>query len=596
MPAKQKAPFRDVAFPPVDLDVQTHPDGVMVVTPRAPLDVESPLVAISFERAAKQFAERTAFAERDANGAWSRKSFREFYADVYAAAQWLLDQGAGPETPVMFVSGNSLAHATLRFAALLVGAPIAPVSENYAKLGAKSGFERLNHAIGLIKPRFIFAETAVFSDAMAHCAGDADVITRAADEMPGAFSYDDIVRMQPTEAVSRASQNLDPDRPAAYMLTSGSTGKPKAVIQTNRMMTACIAQSLWAMNASGAWEGDLLEWLPWSHVSGLYVSIATVFVGGSYYIDGGRPLAGMFDETIRNIRDLQLNYYTSVPSGYAMLADAMEKDAQLREAFFLNMRLMLFGGAALPQPLFDRLQDLAVASTGRRVPIISGYGATETTSGCMSVYFHTEMSGIGLPMPGLELKMLPRGDRYELRMRGPMVTPGYLGREELAAEIFDEDGFYKSGDTAELVEPERLESGLRFSGRLSDEFKLDTGTWVAGGALRLDLLKALAPDIAEVLICGENRDRIGLLAWASPAAQGDVLTGVRSKIERFNKDNSSSSRKIRRFALLSTPPDPERGELSEKGSVNQSLAISRREVDVARLYADPPPEDVLSFD
>lgn len=594
--AEQNAPFRDVAFPPVDLNVQLRDNGVMVVTPRAPLEVESPLVAVSFERAAKEHADRTIFAERDSDGAWARKSYSDFRSDVHAAAQWLLDSGAGANTPIMFISGNSVAHATMRFAALLIGAPIAPVSENYAKLGAKGGYERLKHAVELIKPRFMFAEPAAFAEAVQACAHGLNVVTRDAGAMPGSTSYEVVLKSSPSNDVARASAAIDPDQPAAFMLTSGSTGKPKAVIHTNRMMTACIAQSLWAMNASGAWKGDLLEWLPWSHVSGLYVSIATVFVGGSYYIDNGRPLPGMFDESIRNIRDLSLNYFTSVPSGYAMLADAMEKDPELRDAFFANMRLMLFGGAALPQPLYDRLQALAIETTGERVMIISGYGATETTSGCMSIYFYTEKAGIGLPMPGLQLKMLPHGDRYELRMKGPMVTPGYLGREDLAAEIFDEEGFYRSGDTAQLIEPGKLEHGLRFAGRLSDEFKLDTGTWVAGGALRLDLLKALGPEVAEILICGEGRDRLGLLAWISPAAKGDILGAVRKKLEAFNANNPGSSRKIRRFATLTAPPDPERGELSEKGSVNQALAISRRESDVTKLYADPPPEGVLSFD
>lgn len=594
--ADRKPPFRHVAFPPVDLEIEQRDDGVMVMTPRATLEFDALTVAEGFARGVQISPDKVAIAERGADDAWVEKTFHDLQSDVNATAQWLLDHGAGPDTPVMMISGNSIAHATMRFAALTVGAPIAPVSENYALLGARSGFERLKHAVNLIKPRFIFAETEVSAEAVMQCAGDAHVIIRAPDTISGAFDFENVRNTEASDAVAKASASIDPDAPAAYMLTSGSTGKPKAVIHTNRMMRACVAQSWWAMKDTGTWDSRILEWLPWSHVSGLYVSIAAALVGGSYYIDSGRPLPGRFDETIRNIRDLSLTYYTSVPAGYAMLADAMEQDHALRDQFFENMRLMLFGGAALPQPLYDRLQDLAVAATGERILIISGYGATETTSGCMSIYFDTEKSGIGLPLPGLKLKLLPHGERYELRMRGCFVTPGYLGRDDLRDKLLDEEGYYRTGDTAEFIEPGSPERGLRFAGRLSDEFKLDTGTWVAGGALRVDLLRSLAPDVVEMLICGENRDKIGILAWLSPMAGEGALDEIRKKIDAFNAENFTSSRKVRRFGVLATPPDPERGELSEKGSVNQSLSISRRQTEVEELYAKTPPEGIMVFD
>jgi len=595
-PKGQKPPFRDVTFPPVDLAIDKRPDGVIVMTPKAPLEFDTLTVIEGFQRGARISPDKTAMAERGKDGAWIKKSFRDLQRDVNAAAQWLLNSGGCAGAPVMLVSGNSIAHATIRYAALAIGAPIAPVSENYALLGAKAGFERLKYAIGLIKPKFIFAETSAFADAVRACAGDAKVITREPDSMPGAFSYSSVLETKPSDDVAAASARINPDTPAAYMLTSGSTGQPKAVIHTNRMMRACVAQSWWAMKDTGAWDDMILEWLPWSHVSGLYVSIAAALVGGSYYIDGGRPLPGRFDQTLQNIRDLSLNYYTSVPAGYSMLADALEQDPALRDHFFKNMRLILFGGAALPQPLYDRLQALAVDAIGARVLITSGYGATETTSGCMSIYFPTETVGIGLPLPGLELKLLPHQDRYEVRMKGCHITPGYLGRNDFNEKMLDEEGFYRTGDTAQFIQPGSPECGLRFAGRLSDEFKLNTGTWVAGGALRVELLKALGPEVVEMLICGENRDRIGVLAWMSPRAGENALNIVRAKIEAFNADHKTSSTKVRRFGVLTAPPDPERGELSEKGSVNQALAISRRPAEVEALYADNPAEGILTFD
>lgn len=594
--AEQAPKFRNVKFPPVDLEIEKRPDGVLVMTPRASLEFDSPTVIEGFNAGAEISPEKIALAERGADGEWSTKTFQGLKSDVHSVAQWLLDNGGGPDTPVMFISGNSIAHATVRYGALAIGAPIAPVSENYALLGAKSGFEKLEYAISLIRPRFIFAETSAFADAVRACAGDAVVISAQPDAVPGAAAYVEIINTKVSDDVVAASARIDPDAPAAFMLTSGSTGRPKAVIHTNRMMRACVAQSWWAMKDTGAWDNMILEWLPWSHVSGLYVSIAAALVGGSYYIDGGRPLPGRFDQTLENIRDLSLNYYTSVPAGYSMLADALEQDAALRDHFFKNMRLMLFGGAALPQPLYDRLQALAIASVGERILITSGYGATETTSGCMSIYFPTETVGIGLPLPGLSLKLLPHQGRFEVRMKGCHITPGYLGRDDFKETSLDDEGFYRTGDTAEFIDAHVPEHGLRFAGRLSEEFKLNTGTWVAGGALRVSLLKALGPEVMEMLICGENRDRIGILAWMSPRAGEGALEMVRRKIESYNQTNSTSSTRVRRFGILVTPPDSERGELSEKGSVNQALAIRRRTAEVDALYADPPPNGLLTFD
>ena len=379
------------------------------------------------------------------------------------------------------------------------------------------------------------------------------------------------------------------------------------------MIVSNLHQGWQVLGKAAGWDDTLLEWLPWSHASGAFSSMAAAIFGGSFYIDGGKPLPGLFDETIRNLREVPLKYFTNVPAGYAMLVEALEKDEALRRVFFSKLRLMLYGGAGLPQPLFDRLQALAVKETGRGVFMTTGYGATETTSGCMSIYFMSEKVGIGLPMPGLSLKMVPIDEtRYELRMKGDMVTPGYLGRPELEAEIRDEEGYYKIGDTATFHDPQDPDQGLAFAGRMAEEFKLNTGTFVSGGALRAELVRIGSPLIQDLVLCGENRAWLGVLIWpnlnalaeaaglpgadaAMLARSGRALDLIAEKLAAHNAACRGSSERIKRFALLTTPPDAESHEVSDKGTINQNAARLNRAAVVERLYADPPAEGVVDL-
>ena len=591
-----KPAFRKVKFPAVDLDIETRADGTMLMSTKDELELIAPNVAVGLMASAQKWSDRIAMAERDSSGEWATKTYAEFVGDVRSCAQWLLDSGATAETPLMIVSGNSVAHATMRFAALFAGIPIAPVSENYALLGASTDFARMRHAANIVQPEFVFAEGSPHVAAARACLPNAQIVTcdPAAIE-DGAVDFAELCAGQATHAVDEAIEKITPETHAAYMLTSGSTGMPKAVVQTHEMMMVCVSQSWWAMKDTGTWDRTILEWLPWSHVSGLYVSIASALVGGSYYVDEGRPMPGRFEATLRNIRDLELTTFTSVPVGYAMLVEELENDSDLRDHFFSKMRVLVFGGAGLPQPVHDRLQALAVEATGHRILISSGYGATETTSGCMFIYFETDQVGIGLPLSGVTLKLVPMGDRYELRMKGPCVMSGYLRQPDAAARSFDEEGYYSIGDAAEFADPNDPTRGLLFGGRLSEDFKLSTGTWVTGGSLRAALVRDLAPYVADALVCGEGYDRIGILAWPTPAGLSATQQDLVEAIERFNKSAKGSSERVCRFAFLSEPPDMGAGEVSDKGSINQALAIRRRKETVEWLYSDPVPSDVLSF-
>jgi feruloyl-CoA synthase len=398
-----------------------------------------------------------------------------------------------------------------------------------------------------------------------------------------------------TLAVERSIAALDPDAASVYMLTSGSTSLPKAVIQTQRMLTSNLAQASQVLGRTAGWREIMLDWLPWNHVSGAFTKMGVLTSGGTLYIDAGRPIAGQFDESIRNLKELAPAFYVNVPLGYAMLADALERDAELRRRFFGGVRLALYGGAGLPQALYDRLQNMAIATIGQRIFFTTGYGATETSSGCMAIYFPSEEVGIGLPMPGLTLKLVPDGERYEVRLRGPMITPGYVANPQANKDIFDEEGYYRTGDAAQFHDPANVARGLKFAGRLAEEFKLASGTWVSAGRLRAQLLEACAPLVSELLVCGESRGYLAVLAWRSTAgreAGATLAAQLAQRLAAFNAGRGVSER-IERLRLLDEPPSVDAHEVSDKGTINQRVALARRAADVERLYAPSPDASVV---
>jgi feruloyl-CoA synthase len=611
-----QAPFRQTAFPPSDMRVERRPDGTLIVEPVEALRPHAASVPRELADWAARQPDKTYLAERPApHSGWQRHSYAATKRDADAVAQWLLDLGVGRDRSVLIVSGNSILHTVVKYGAMSARVPVCPVSTNYSLMGGDYG--RLRHVISLVRPAVIFAEQAgLFGAAIdALETGDALVLT----DDPGrlrrpAVAIADVLSTTVGPAVARSIDAIEADEASVYMLTSGSTSLPKAVIQTQRMITANLAQGRQVLGETAGWRDVMLDWLPWSHVSGAFTQMGVLTSGGTLYIDGGRPVPGLFEQSIRNLKEIAPQFFVNVPMGYAMLADALQADAELRDRFFSRLRLMLYGGAGLPRPLYERLQQLAVDTIGERILFIAGFGATETTSGCMSIYFQTEEPGIGLPMPGLSLKMVPLGDRYELRMKGPMISPGYLGLPGKNAEIFDEEGYFRLGDAGRLQDPANIQKGLAFAGRLAEEFKLTSGTWVSAGHLRALLVQACDPLIADALVCGEGRSYIAALAWprleacrklagAGPAVPPEEVLGhpaVRERIlqglRAHNAANPTSSTRIRRLAFLLAPPSVDAHEVSDKGTVNQALALERRAADVERLYAEHPDPSVLVAD
>jgi feruloyl-CoA synthase len=588
------APFRKTLFPSAEMRVERRTDGSIIVTPELPLaSYVCNLPKVLAQRAARH-PQRTYLAERrdGPTGPWTHASYEQINAQAQAFAAWLLAERIEPGRSVLILSGNSIAHAVVKYGAMAARIPACPVSVNYALMGGDYG--RLKHVIQLVRPAVVFAEhTRLFKKALeAVDFGDATLIT---DSPADITSVTGTGRVLGTEAVLATAvgaavhesiEAIDPDETTLYMLTSGSTSLPKAVIQTQRMLASNLAQGQQVLGATAGWDDVMLDWLPWNHVSGAYTKMGTLTSGGTLYIDGGRPMPGAFEESLRNIKEIAPKFYVNVPFGYAMLADALERDEELRRRFFGNLRLALYGGAGLPQALYDRFQQLAVDTIGERIFFTTGYGATETSSGCMAIYFPTEEVGIGLPMPGLTLKLVPNADRYEVRLKGPMITPGYLGLGEENRKIFDDEGYYRTGDAALLHDPDDLGKGLKFAGRLAEEFKLSSGTWVSAGRLRAMLIEALSPLVGDLLICGENRDRIAILAWPKAPIDAALEAMITERLLHFNAGRGASER-ITAFALLHEPPSVDAHEVSDKGTINQRIALTRRAADVDALYLKP---------
>ena len=605
------APFRDAGLMPVDLEVRREPDGAMVMRSRIPLAAHDWNLPRAFAAVAGREGGKTALARRDPaqGGAWGSQTYAELKAGMDAVTQWLLDHPQHTAGPLMMMGANSPVMAAFLFGALAAGVPTAPVSAHYALLGGDLG--RLNHVIRSLKPSILLVEDARMAAAAIDALdlGDAVVLTATPEALTRAsLPVADVMATRPGPGVAASIEGLEPEQVAQFMMTSGSTGLPKVVPLSLRSIAANTAQAAQVIGEDYAWSGQMLGWMPWNHVAGAAVLRAVLLAGGAFYIDDGKPMPGLFEASIRNLRERPVRYYVNVPTGYAMLADALEADADLRRTFFSDLRVMVFGGAALSQSVSDRIQAMAVAETGHRIMLTSAYGATETTAGFMVVHQYTDRLGLGLPVPGVEVKLVPRdADKFEVRVRGPNVMAGYHDDAARTAEAFDPDGYYRMGDLATLADRGDPAQGVFFAGRLADQFKLSTGSWVFGAQMREAVLQSLAPLAAEVVLCDDNRPWLGVLAWPSPAGikaaldmeVGEALTSgaltqaVRERLVAHNASAHGASARIARLAFLTAPPDPNAHEVSDKATINRRAVIDNRAAQVDALYAEPAGPGVI---
>ncbi|MGA0543826.1 AMP-binding protein [Brevundimonas sp. VNH65] len=600
------APCRPVRFGDVGLVVTDRPDGSRVLSARAALQPYERNLLKTFWRWADRDPDRTWIARREPDGAggrgdWARLSYGEGRSRASSIAAWLIRRGARPERPVLILSENSPAHACWLFGAMAAGVPVCSVSVNYSTLGAGDDFSRLRHVVDLIRPGVIVAEHGhVFAEAI-RAVAPADAVIVAGDAAavgPHAVEFSEVLDRPDVAGIGARIDELDPTAPARYLLTSGSTGLPKAVIHTQAMMTGNTASGFQAMGDAFAWDGEVLDWLPWSHIAGSSLLTNISHLGGSLYIDDGRPTAEAFGETLRNLRELPLRFYGTMPLGYSLLADALEMDEALRRVFFRELRAMLFGGAGLPQALHDRFQKLAVQTTGQRFVFVSGYGSTETGSAISYTWWESDKVGIGLPVPGAELKLVPAGQAYEVRVKAASVTPGYFNDPARDAEAFDEEGWLRMGDLADFHDRDDPLQGLYFAGRTGEQFKLGNGAFVSGGRVRGLILAACPGLIRDLVVCGDGREQLGLLVWADAAAwtrlgPDGVSRAVREGLVRHNADHPGQTERVGRLMFLEEPPSVAGQELSDKGSINRSAVVRRRADAVDRLFARSAGPEVI---
>lgn len=574
-------------------------DGSVVLRSPEPLQPYARCIGEWLQRWSRETPQSLALAERDGDGGWRRLSWHELRAQVGAVAQSLLDLRLPPGAPVVVLSDNAVDHALLMLAAMHVGRPCCTVSSAYSR--AAKDFTKIRGILQALQPALIYAsDAAVYGPAVAAAAMDVPtVFSRGAGSLPGALSFDRLLQAEETPAVMQAFEAIRPDDTAKYLLTSGSTGLPKVVINTHRMLCAnqqMIAQT-WRFLAKE--KPVLLDWLPWSHTFGGNHNLNLVLRnGGTLYIDDGRPMPGLIEKTLANLRDCEPTLHFNVPRGLDMLLPALEADDDLARRFLSRVRAVFYAGAALPQATWDRLQRLAARVRGEPLWLTTSWGSTETAPAATSAHWELERAGcIGLPLPGVELKLVPNGAKLELRVRGVSVFPGYRDAPQLTADAFDDDGYYKIGDAGVFVDAQLPERGIAFDGRVAEDFKLSTGTWVSVGTLRVRLVSALAPLAQDAVITGHDRDEVGALVFPAPACAAmphdERVRKVREALQAMKAEGGGSSSFPTRVLLLAEPPSIDAGEITDKGYVNQRAVLTRRTGDVAALYAQAPDPRVV---
>ena len=601
-----KAAIRDVDLGVDDIMWETRPDGAILVWQKDPLPDHALTISHRIHHWAETAPDRIWMAERGDDDAWVEVTFSQMLARIRSIAETLLAMGLDLHRPLVILSGNSVAHGLMALGAQYAGIPSAALAPAYS-LASQASFEKLRQIADQITPGAVFADDleafapaidAVFAGAVRLGVTGRDMSIR----------WEDMLTTRTTAKVDRANAATGPDTIAKFMFTSGTTGSPKAVIQTQRMLCSNMEMVRECYAFMKEDPPVVLDWAPWNHVaSGNKVFNMTIYNGGTFYLDAGKPTPQLFGETIRNLREISPNWYFNVPIGYEMLVEAMNDDPELARSFFRNLKMMMYAGAAMADHTWSELDRLAVKVTGARVFMSTGLGATETAPFAL---FNTRMSdvpgNVGVPAKGLVLKLVPMGERWEARIKGPSITPGYWNNDALTIEAFDEDGFYRLGDALRFADPGDPAKGFFFDGRTAENFKMATGTWVAVGALRAALIDGLGGLARDVVIAGEGRAELtalvvpfrpalerlvgdnGHLTDEALATSGIVKKTLAERLGAFNATAKGAASRVERLLVLTVPLDLNKGEVTDKGSVNQRAVLRSRADLVAALYDTNP--------
>jgi feruloyl-CoA synthase len=609
------APLRQVRLGAANVVVERRSDGCIVMRSPDALPPYPEKLTERLEYWAKAAPERIFLAQRDSAGKWRTQTYAAAFAKVRAIAAALLDRDLSPDRPIAILSGNDIEHALIGLAAMHVGIPYAPISVPYSLLS--QDFKQLKAIIGILTPGLVFAANGTaFARAIAAAVppGVEVVVTANPPRDRPATPFAELSSAQPTPAVEAAHAKVGPDTVAKILFTSGSTGQPKGVINTQRML--CANQVM--VRAGFLFFADeppvVIDWLPWNHTFGSNHNFGLVLNnGGSLYIDEGKPMPGAIEATVRNLRDIAPTIYFNVPKGFEMLLSYLNADRALREKFFSRLKVLFYAGAALSQHVRNELERLAVATTGERIIFLSSLGSTETAPLAVACSWESKHVGnIGLPAVGVELKLVPREGKLEARLKGPNITPGYWRAPALTADAFDEEGYYKIGDALKFEDAADPAKGLIFDGRLAEDFKLATGTWVSVGPLRAAFIGHCTPLVRDVVLAGSDRDEVAALVFpdldacrklapdlavdvSAAALLGDprVRQAFARLLEALSEASRGTSARVGRVILLAEPPSLDVGEMTDKGSINQRRVLAHRAALVEQLYADPPSANVI---
>jgi feruloyl-CoA synthase len=591
-------PFRHVSIATWRVDVERQADGRFYLRPSSSLGEYPARLTDRLDEWATREPSRVFLAQRRDDGQWRNITYSEFRATARAVAQALLDRNLSTDRPIAVLSGNNIEHALIEVAAMYAGVPYSPISPSWSL--ASKDFARLRDALRLLSPGLIFAADGAQFQRAIEAAVPEDVgliVTKNPPAGSRAELFSMLAATRATHAVDHALAKATPDTVAKILFTSGSAGVPKGVMNTHRMLCSNQEMLRTVFEVLAEESPVICDWLPWHHTFGGNHNFGLVlYNGGTLYIDGGRPAPTGFDETARNLRDVSPTIYFNVPKGYEMLVERLRVDAALRESFFARLKMTFYAAASLPQKIWDDLDDIAVKHCGLRIRMLTGLGMTETSPFAISASTGIARARyIGLPAPGVEVKLAPVEDKLEVRYRGPNVTPGFWRQEELTRAALDEEGFFRSGDAAKFLHPNSPADGLVFDGRLAEDFKLSTGTWVSAGPLRMRFLAHCAPFIKDAVIAGHDRDEITALIFPDwEACSGvDLSATIQALLASFADASTGSSNRIERVVVLSDPPSLDAGEITDKGSINQLAVLTHRANMVNDLYLVPLPNHVL---
>ena len=583
------------------VDVVRRGNGELILTSGYALgEVPQNLATLMIEQA-RQNPDRPIIVEKTGAGQFEPITYGEAHEQAMGIATYLLDQGAGVNQPVMILSGASRAHFVVQMGACYAGVPVIPVSTSYTSVEA--AFPKFESVFSKTQPAFLFVENPSAIE-RAVLGTDVDLdgvecwsVNNSLLAGKPVIALEVITRQANEAAVANAIQALTHDTVAKYMFTSGSTGMPKGVIHTHGMICGLIAGQRALRDIDPDSPPVVLDWMPWSHVgAGQMRLYGTVSQGGTIYLDDGKPTQAEYKKTLANLKVVSPTSYAGAPLGWSMLVAALESDDALAARFFSTVTSLQYGSAAMPTSTYERLQALLVQYQGQRKTMSTGLMSTEVALGLSRYWPCEDQTVVGLPMPGSTFKLVPVGDRYEVRVRSLGVTPGYLNDPAKTQEAFDEEGFFKMGDAVTFADPDHPDAGLRFAGRIAEQFKLMTGTWVSAGTLRAQLVAALAPMARDVVVCGLNQSFIAILIWLNGASDGvadpsepsniddETASSIRQALIAHNAANPASSQRVERFAVMAAGASIGAGEVTDKGYVNQGAVLARRQSLVELLF------------